>query len=273
MDRALNFRTSPHGAYESPHPRLTIPQTGCIIGTHKRLLRKNVKRRITGIERDEPSGTYDEKEWQTLQKTGGMSRLESIVAQGYEIGVPKGELDRFAEIILTEEIHKGNYDVVYYFRKTMRIGTEKDVRTVGAQAYESFLERRKFASAMSIAEDLYGRNSNEWSRAHSAYETVPTKKEKRHGAKSHVSLPQKATFFDLFIAIEDTGEIVDDHLMDGLRSGFDTETAEAVFELREKRQSETATIGVLEFFEKRGYSEEDVTTFLPITFKRERKKK
>jgi len=37
--------------------------------------------------------------------------------------------------------------------------------------------------------------------------------------------------------------------------------------------SKAATTKVLDFFKKRGYSQSDVSVFLPIKFKRERKKK
>lgn len=225
---------------------------------------------------------YNKEEWDKLKQGGAASAIN----KGKELGVPQEELDRFAEDVIARETERKNYALVYRFRKNMGIGTEEEVRAAGEQAYKFFLESGDLGSAVSIAEDVYGRDSEEWKRANEALEAEWVKKEKRSKRKEeemedgerelNVTISKDATFADLFNAIdaieeeEGLGEL---HFEKELWDNFDPKIAEEVLAFRDVQASKAATTKVLDFFKERGYPQKDVSVFLPIKFKRERKKK
>ena len=245
-------------------------------------------RKLTGIERAEPTEAYDEKAWEKLKQEGG-DRPAFVIAKGYETSVSKDELDRFAESVLSREMQNQNYGLVYRFRKDMGIGTEEEIRAAGEQAYKVFLERGDHGSATSIAENLYGRDSEEWRRAFVASEAELKKTEERRKRKErkekeiedeerelNATISKDATFTDLFNAINDIEEkegLGELHFEEELWDNFDPEIVEEILAFREVQASKAATTKVLDFFNERGYSQIDVSTFLPIKFKREQKKK
>ena len=228
------------------------------------------------------SESYNEAEWEKLKQGGAAFAIN----KGKEMGVPQEELDRFAQDVITRETEGKNYGLVYRFRKNMGIGTEEEVKAAGEQAYKFFLEGGDSGSAMSIAEDIYGRDSEEWKRANEANEAEWKKtKEKKKRKKEEMedeerelnaSISKDATFADLFNAIdaieeeEGLGEL---HFEEELWDNFNSEIVEEVLAFRDVQVSKAATTKVLDFFKERGYPQKDVSVFLPIKFKRERKKK
>lgn len=223
--------------------------------------------------------SYNEAEWEKLKweklRQGG---AVFAINKGKEMGVPKEELDRFAEDIIARETENHHYGLVYSFRKDMGIGTAEEVRAVGEQAYKFFLEGGSFGSAMNIAEDVYGRDSEEWRRANEANEAERKKaEEKRTGGEEmedeerelNAIISKDATFVDLFNAIdaieeeEGLGEL---HFEDELWDNFDATIMDEVLAFRDEA-SKAATTKVLDFFQERGYSQSDVSIFLPIKFK------
>jgi len=279
-------------------------------------------RRLTDIERVEPAEPYDEKAWEQLKQESG-DREAFVIAKGHETGVPKDELDRFAESAIAREIKKQNYISVYNFRKSMGIGTEEEVRAAGESAYQFFINNNEFGSAMSIAEDVYGKDSEKWFRADEANETEWARIEKEEKRKATrraalseeeleaeeekkaeeriVTLNQDATLADLFEAIDEIEEKIqtensededyDDpiHFAAEVVGNFDKDVAEEILvdlrgahefldstkpeeELSEKKKK---AIGrkVLDYFEEKGYSRDDVETYLPmIKFKKKEDK-
>lgn len=226
--------------------------------------------------------SYNEAEWGKLKQGGAAFAIN----KGKEMGVPQEELDRFSEDVIARETEAKNYGLVYRFRKNMGIGTEEEVKATGEQAYKFFLETGESGSAMSIAEDVYGRDSEEWKRAHEANEAEWKKTEERRKRKEeemedeerelNAPISKDATFADLFNAIdaieekEGLGEL---HFEEELWGNFDSEIVEEVLAFRDVQASKAGTTKVLDFFKERGYSQSDVSVFLPIKFKRERKKK
>lgn len=226
--------------------------------------------------------SYNEAEWNNLKQGGAAFAIN----KGKEMGVPQEELDRFTQGVIARETESQNYGLVYRFRKNMGIGTEEEVKTAGRQAYKFFLESRDSGSAMSIAEDVYGKDSEEWRRAHEVNEAEWKKTEERRKRKEeemedeerelNATISKDATFADLFNAIDaiEEEEGLDElHFEEELWDNFDSEIVEEVLAFRDVQASKAATTKVLDFFKERGYPQKDVSIFLPIKFKRERKKK
>jgi len=229
--------------------------------------------------------SFNEAEWDKLKQGGAAFAIN----KGKEIGVPQEELDRFAQDVITRETESKNFGFVYRFRKNKGIGTEEEVRAAGKQAYEFFLKSGDPGSAMGIAEEVYGRESEEWKRASEANEAewkkieekrkkeeIKDKKRELKERELNVSISKDATFADLFSAIDviEEKEGLDElHFEEELWDNFDGGTVEEVLAFRDVHASKAATTKVLDFFKERGYSQSDVSVFLPIKFKRERKKK
>lgn len=226
--------------------------------------------------------SYNEAEWEKLKQNGAAFALN----KGRRIGVPQEELDRFAQDVITLETESQNYGLVYRFRKNMGIGTEEDIKIAGEQAYKFFLESGDSNSAMGVAEDVYGRGSDEWQRAHETNKVEREKTEKKRKRKEEkmedeeqeldATISRDATFADLFNvidAIEEEEGLGKLHFEEELWDNFDSEIAEAVLAFRNVQADRAATTKVLDFFKERGYPQNDVSVFLPIKFKRERKKK
>jgi hypothetical protein len=241
-----------------------------------------IKDREETSEKPAPPESYNEAEWEKLKQGGAAF----AISKGKEMGVPQEKLDRFAQDVIARETESKNYGLAYRFRKNMGIGTEEEVRAAGEQAYKFFLESGESGSAMSIAEDIYGRGSEEWRRASKANEAEWKKTEEKRKRKKeemedeerelNAKISKDATFADLFSAIdaieeeEGLGEL---HFEEELWDNFDSAIVEKVLAFRDVQASKAATTKVLDFFRERGYTQSDVSVFLPIKFKRERKKK
>lgn len=209
---------------------------------------------------------YNKAEWEELKQGGEAFAIN----KGKEIGVPREELDRFAEDVVARETKNHNYAFIYRFMKGMGIGTEKELRAVGEKAYQSFCDAREFGSAMAMAEDVYGRDSTEYKRANEASEAEWKKAE----VVENVIISKDATFADLFHAIKaikEGSEVL--HFEEELWDNFDAEIVEEVLAFRDARASKAAITKVLDFFKEHGYTQSDISTFLPIKFKREQRKK
>jgi len=230
---------------------------------------------LPGQPEEEPASpeSYDKAEWEKQkQKGAGLAAL--VINKGKELGVPPEELNLFAQHVIAQETVKTHYAFVYRFRKNMGIGTEEEIRAAGEQAYRSFLENGDSGLAMSIAEDVYGKDSEEWKLANEKNEAdwKKTKEKTERKKEKKVSISRNATFADLFRAInaiEEEGELGELGFEEELHDNFDSETAEEVLAFDGERAGEATTTKVLDFFRKRGYSQKDVSAYLPIKFKRE----
>lgn len=222
---------------------------------------------------------YNEAEWNKLKQGGAAFAIN----KGKEIGVPQEELDRLAEDVIARETEKQNFAFVYRFRKNMGIGTPEEIKAAGAHAYRFLFESGDFGSAAAMAEDVYGRESEEWKRASEASDAEWKKAEKRlkkreseEKDKLRVTLSKDSTFADLFSAIEEfeskegLGAL---NFEDELHDHFDAATMEEILAFQDAQAGKAASVKVLDFLKERGYSQKDVSAFLPIKFKRERKKK
>ena len=226
--------------------------------------------------------SYNEAEWAQLKQGGEARALE----KGRAMGVPQEELDRFAEEVIANAQANYDYFFVYRFRKNMGIGTEKEILDAGKYAYQFFL-RGGSDVAVHLAEELYGRDSDEWNRANEAFEArqkVVDEKRKSVAETSDdvgeeeadVSVPisRNATFADLFAAIEAIeGEKGLDtlHFEEELWDNFDPVLVEEIFSFMTAQKDQAASTKVVDFFKERGYTQRDISAFLPIKFVREQK--
>lgn len=209
--------------------------------------------------------SFDVAKWEKL-KQGGVTLAASIIIQGRELGVPLAELNQFAQEVITQWTANQQYEVIYRFRKNMKIGSAEEAKAAGELAYRFFLESGEPGLAMRLAEDVYGKDSIEWQRASEANE-AEWKKRKR---KVSIVISQTATFADLF-AVMDAAAI--EEFTDEVEHNFGADVAYEVNDFRIMAAKWHDPITVLDFFKKHGYSQLDVAAYLPIKFKQTLKKK
>ena len=132
---------------------------------------------------EEVEGTkYDKEKWEKLAQGSAALAIE----EGKKIGVPEEELYQFALDVIARETQNRHFGFVYRFMKSMGIGTAKEVKAAGEQAYHSFLESGEAGSAMNIARDVYGSDSEEWERANKLNEAERKKQKKEVKMKEKV---------------------------------------------------------------------------------------
>lgn len=225
-----------------------------------------------------PEQPYDRSNWEKLKKRGSAF----AIIEGRKLGVPREELNRFAEEIIEKAIGNQEYAFVYRFMTSMGIGTRETAINIGKQAFDLFMAHKEYSLAAAVAEDVWGRDSEEWKRADQASEAVWKKTEERIKKKEEkmekgewelsATISKDATFADLFAVIdtvegkEGIGEL---NFEEELWDNFNPDIVEEIIELRSSQEDKAATIKVLDFFKERGYSQKDVSVLLPIKFKRE----
>ena len=231
-------------------------------------------------ERPASPESYNKVEWDRLKQGGPAFAIN----KGREMGVPQEEINQFAENVIARETENKNYGFVYRFMKNIGIGTEEEVRAAGEQAYRFFLESGDSGSAMSIAEDIYGKDSEEWGYANKTNEAAWEKTKRRRRKEKiedeeqelNIAISKNATFADLFSAIdaiEDKEGLGELHFEDELLDNFDSKVVEEVLAFQDTQASKATTTKVLDFFKEHGYTQSVVSALLPVKFKQERKKK
>lgn len=83
------------------------------------------------------------------------------------------------------------------------------------------------------------------------------------------TLPKEATFADLFEVMEsdEESEELADLFEQELEDNFGSEILDEVLSFESTQKDKATTTKIIDFFKKRGYSQEDVSVYLPIKFK------
>lgn len=240
------------------------------IGTHPKEEEMKKERMPEKIELSEAR----EKEWARLKRVGAFWAIQ----EGKRIGIPPEELDRFAQEVIAERTKDQDYGFIFHFRGALGMGTEEELRKVGELAYQRALEENPI-SAADIAKKLYGENSPEYRKAmevsRQKREKEKRKMERKEEKELEITLPRNATFADLFNALDEIekkeglGEV---QFEEELHDHFGEETVEEILAFQDN-QARAASTKVIDFFKEHGYTQRDVSTYLPIKFKRERKSK
>ncbi len=230
-----------------------------------------------------------------------------VITRAQEIGIPEEEIKEYFRKIVKNGVRRGEpinmYLSLAYRASRKKAGImlsaneylgigpgiipEEEIREIAKRTYEQML--KEVPSNFDAAGFLYGENSEEYQRAKELYNKrrkerrkkeqkgrkwrIVSKTNKDREAEGAVILVLDATFFDLFEAIEsDEGieveldELFWSEVYERVGSHFD-EDAQGELEKFFDQPALAKTTKVLEFFEKYGYSKEEVEAFLPIRFK------
>lgn len=218
---------------------------------------------------ENPEGSFDREEW---ERTKLNFRGAAAIRKGREMGVPEEEIIKFAEENIVRKKENGDYALVYQFRKNMKIGTPEVIRAAGEEAYKFLFEGNDFIAARNIAEEIYGKESEEWRKAEKAYQEESEEIERKKKEISVedeedlvVKISKNATFADLKEAIDnllENHDFDDFHLDSELWDNFDQSLADEFFDALHGKKG----IKVIDFFREHGYSKKDITVYLPIKF-------
>lgn len=75
------------------------------------------------------------------------------------------------------------FDAIYKLHKQYGVGTPEEVREIGRRAYGRAMEVDMFNTAMKLAEELYGKDSEEWQRAYQVLDGVRQKMQEAQKSK------------------------------------------------------------------------------------------
>jgi hypothetical protein len=164
-------------------------------------------------------------------------------------------------------------DLAYKYRllKSSKYATPEEIRETGVLAYQKAVDEGNPSSALLIAEDIYGKESPEFTKALSDFKDQEEAKRQEYrdlmnGAEDEteeiVTLSKKATIAEME-ANHEYDDLLDEVLDEELGRGFDPDVLSAYIELSQKEKESTT---VLDFFAKYGYSQDDVELVLPVRF-------
>ncbi|MDD5341425.1 MAG: hypothetical protein PHC97_03250 [Patescibacteria group bacterium] len=210
--------------------------------------------------------------WEILKN----GREYNAVVKGREYGVPDSVVNEFIKQKIDEHLKAKDYFWLFNFMKATGSGTEEEIKKIGDLAFKKALADKNYATAMELAGKLYGKDSEQYKlsvkslakvKIESAKETERIENELEG---EEVEISPDATVADLFKAINK----LEDKIGEG-NSGFGAELSENFDRVvgEELRGEESRKIKVIDFFKRYGYDKDDIEVFLPIRFKKAKKKK
>ncbi|HBR80148.1 MAG: hypothetical protein UX09_C0028G0010 [Candidatus Uhrbacteria bacterium GW2011_GWE2_45_35] len=214
---------------------------------------------------------YDTEAWGRL--TASEEGFGWLIQQGERLGVPTKEIDKAVVALVAKMEGAGNYGKVFHFMKGSKTGQRlygpDKVKEFGLRAVEAAKAAQDFSTAAGLTCDLFGLDSPEWRVAVELATVKGREQEQKEKAakKNKIRLLPDASFADLFQALSDSGEDLNELFEAELADNFSPEVVEDILGLM-KNSTAAENLGVVDFFKKHGYSKKDITTFLPIGFKR-----
>lgn len=212
---------------------------------------------------------YDKEQWDKTKQVG----TAWAIKKGKEMGVPQETLSEYFGESISKAIANQDFFLVYRLKKNlglkMEVCTEAEVQTAGEEAYKFYMENKDSPTAMSVAAEIYGTDSDEWKRAKALVKQVDTNNEENETEKNVIiNIPKNATLADLFATIDEmsTEDFENAHFYDEFVDHFDGEIINEFDDFRFINPVGAAATKVLDFFKERGYDEDDVSAYLPINF-------
>jgi len=228
-------------------------------------------------ENEREVGEYDREAWERLKRE---KKPVFVIDEARKNGVPEDVVQQFGhEVAVAKEMEDGP-DAAFRFMHYMKIGEPEERTALAEKSYKSYMDKDDYGYAMAIAQDAFGKESEEWKKANAANDAAWKKSAKREQredeepADEPIIISKNTTLADLFKAIDDIEEKIElgaTHFEEELHDNFDTEIVQRLLALRDT--PEALTLGVVEFFKEYDYDASDIQTLLPIKFSRAKSKK
>jgi hypothetical protein len=229
-------------------------------------------------ENEREAGKYDQRAWERLKRE---KKPVFVIDEARKTGVPEDIVQQFGREVAETKEREDGPDVAFHFMHYMKIGEPDERLALAQKAYKGYMDADDYGYAMAIAQDAFGKESEEWKKANAANDAAWKKSAKSEKseedeelAEEPIIISKNATVADLFKAIdafEEKTELGASHFEDELHDNFNTEVVRRLLEMRDT--PEASKITAVKFFNEQGYSVDDIETFLPIKFSRARSKK
>ena len=228
-------------------------------------------------ENEREVGEYDREAWERLKRE---RKPVFVIDEARKIGVPEDVVQQFGHEVAAAKETEDGPDAAFRFMHYMKIGEPEERLALAQKAYKGYMGEGDYGYAMAIAQDAFGKESEEWKKANAANDAAWKKSAKREQwedeepADEPIIISKNATVTDLFKAIdafEEKTELGASHFEDELHDNFDTEIVQRLLDMRDT--PEASKVSVVKFFNEQGYSADDAQTFLPIKFSRPWSKK
>ena len=228
-------------------------------------------------ENEREPGMYDHEAWERLKAE---KKPVFVIDEARKTGVPEDVIQQYGRGIAAAKEKNDGPDAAFHFMHYMKIGEPDERAAVAQRAYKGYMAEGDYGYAAAIAQDAFGKESDEWKTAHAASDSAwkteakPEKNEDEEPENEPVVIPKNATLADLFQAIDDIEEKTElgaTHFEEELHDNFDTEIVQRLLALRDT--AEAAKLGVVDFFKEYDYDASDIQTFLPIKFPRPKGKR
>ena len=221
-----------------------------------------------------------EEQFEKAKSTGALAAIE----QGFQLRISGEKIEEFAKTTIAENINMGRYlEAINILARAdmggLNMGSSEEIEATTTGLYGKCLQEKKYHAAIEIARMKWGKQSEQYKGALKAYEEDPENKALREAEEKRekelekwsAKISKDATIADLLEAVEESDENLgqSDIFYGELHDNFNPEVADELLELDlAGRQN----IKVVDFFKKHGYSKKDIEIFLPVKFKRERRK-
>jgi hypothetical protein len=218
--------------------------------------------------------------WETLKK----GHEYNAVVKGRQTGIPDSLINDFIQQKIADKLKEKNYTWVSTFMKATGSGTEEEIKRIKELAFKQALEQKEYI-AIDLAEKLYGKDSDQYQKTAEVIAQAEAEEKKRReeierkleGKDIEVEISPNATIADLGRAVDRLKKKIgidinfDEDFDQELWDNFDNKVLDEFVTLRDSEESKK--IKLLDFFKKHGYGKGDVESYLPIKFKKARKKK
>lgn len=161
-------------------------------------------------------------------------------AQGTKIGVPQELLDKFVKDNIAQKLKDKNFIWLANFVKATGSGTAEEIKK-----YQELAEKQRQEVVIKQSVELPEEEKN-------------------------VEISSKATLADLFNNLDELEEKIgfdNVHFWEEIWDNFDSKIGDELL------NSMDSDVKVIDFFKKHGYGKGDIEVYLPIKFKKARKKK
>jgi len=228
-------------------------------------------------ENEREMGEYDHGAWERLKRE---KKPVFVIDEARKTGVPEDLIQQFGREVAEIKEREDGLDAAFHFMHYMKIGEPSERLALAQKAYKGYMEADDYGYAMAIAQDAFGKESEEWKKANAANDAAWKKSAKREKVEDEepadepIIISKNATVADLFEAVdafEEKTELGALHFEDELHDNFNVKVARMLLDMRDTTKA--SKVSVVKFFNKQGYSADDVQTLLPIKFSRAQSKK
>ena len=118
-------------------------------------------------ENEREVGEYDREAWERLKRE---RKPVFVIDEARKIGVPEDVVQQFGREAAETKEREDGADAAFRFMHYMKIGEPEERTALAKKSYQSYMDEGDYGYAMAIAQDAFGKESEEWKKANAANE-------------------------------------------------------------------------------------------------------